>query len=152
MKKPIDKDVVCLMPWLHMHIWPNGNTFPCCMSDSSEVFGNVYKEDINKLINNEKFKELRRQMLNGEKPKACMRCYELETSADSWTLRKNSLESLEFGTASADIVHSFIKGGLSMEKQKKGKTQKKAGQEGKPKTRKLKPKIIVQEEVEEEQD
>lgn len=69
--------------------------------------------------------------------------------------RKNSLESLEFGTASSDIVHSFVKGGLSMEKQdkqKKVKTQKKAGQEGKPKTRKLKPKIIVQEEVEEDQD
>jgi len=93
MSKEINKDVVCLMPWIHMHIWPNGNTFPCCMADSSEVFGNVYKENINELINNEKFKELRRQMLNGEKPKACMRCYELETSADSWTLRKNSLES-----------------------------------------------------------
>jgi hypothetical protein len=65
------------------------------MSDSYDVFGNVYKENINDLINNDKFKELRKQMLNGEKPKACTRCYELETSADSWTLRKNSLESFK---------------------------------------------------------
>lgn len=95
MRKPIDKNVVCMMPWIHMHIWPNGNTFPCCMSDSYDVFGNVYKENINDLINNDKFKELRKQMLNGDKPKACTRCYELETSADSWTLRKNSLESFK---------------------------------------------------------
>jgi len=95
MRKPIDKNVVCLMPWLHMHIWPNGNTFPCCMSNTDHVFGNVYKEGINQLINNDNFKNIRKQMLNGEKPEACMRCYELETSADSWTLRKNSLESFK---------------------------------------------------------
>ena len=78
-----------------MHIWPNGDAFPCCMSDSQEVFGNVHEEPIDFLINNDKFKELRRQMLNGEKPKACSRCYELEDTADSWTLRKNSLESFK---------------------------------------------------------
>jgi len=95
MKKPIDKNVVCLMPWMHMHIWPNGNTFPCCMSNTDYVFGNVNKENINDLINNDNFKTIRKQMLDGEKPQACMRCYELETSADSWTLRKNSLESFK---------------------------------------------------------
>ena len=93
--KKIDKDVVCLMPWIHMHIWPNGNTFPCCMSDTDYVFGNVHKESINELANNENFKTIRKEMLNGIKPKACTRCYELETSADSWTLRKNSLESFK---------------------------------------------------------
>ena len=93
MTKNIDKNVVCLMPWIHMHIWPNGNTFPCCMSDSSKVFGNVHDEKINDLINNDNFKKLRSDMLNGIKPSACSRCYELEDSADSFTLRRNSLES-----------------------------------------------------------
>ena len=79
------------MPWIHMHIWPNGNAFPCCMSDTEYVFGNVHNEKIIELINNKKYNELRKQMLNGKKPKACHRCYELETSADTWTLRKNSL-------------------------------------------------------------
>jgi len=74
-----------------MHIWPNGNAFPCCMSDTEYVFGNVHNEKIIELINNKKYNELRKQMLNGKKPKACHRCYELETSADTWTLRKNSL-------------------------------------------------------------
>ncbi len=94
-KKEINKDVICLMPWIHMHIWPNGNTFPCCMSDTDHVFGNVHKEKIVELINNDAYKKIRTQMLNGEKPEACQRCYELETSADSWTLRKNSLTSFK---------------------------------------------------------
>jgi radical SAM protein with 4Fe4S-binding SPASM domain len=93
MTKNIDKDVICLMPWIHMHIWPNGNVFPCCMSDSSKVFGNVYNQEINEAINSEEFKTLRKEMLDGVKPQACTRCYELETSADSWTLRRNSLAS-----------------------------------------------------------
>lgn len=91
----IDHKIVCLMPWMHMHVWPNGDTFPCCMSDSSIVFGNVNKEKINDLINNENYKTIRKQMINGEKPAACTRCYELETSANSWTLRKNSLSSFK---------------------------------------------------------
>lgn len=91
----IDHNIVCLMPWMHMHVWPNGDTFPCCMSDSSIVFGNVHRENINELINNNNYKTLRKQMIQGEKPAACSRCYELETSANSWTLRKNSLSSFK---------------------------------------------------------
>jgi radical SAM protein with 4Fe4S-binding SPASM domain len=91
----IDEKVICLMPWIHTHIWPNGNAFPCCMSDSNVVFGNVHNEPINELMNNNNYKTLRKQMIAGEKPSVCSRCYELETSADSWTLRKNSLISFK---------------------------------------------------------
>jgi len=65
------------------------------MSDTKEVFGNVHKESLNDLMNNTNYKTIRKQMLNGEKPTACSRCYELEDTADSWTLRKNSLQSFK---------------------------------------------------------
>ena len=93
--KKIDTSVICLMPWIHTHIWPNGDAFPCCMSDSSEVFGNVHTETLAGVMNNENYKTIRKQMINGDKPTACSRCYELEDHADSWTLRKNSLESFK---------------------------------------------------------
>jgi hypothetical protein len=61
--------------------------------------------------------------------------------------RKNSLESLEFGTTTNDVVHAFTKGGPPQQRQGKSKTQKKAGQETtKKRTRKLKPTLIVEEE------
>ena len=93
--KKIDTSVICLMPWIHTHIWPNGDAFPCCMSDSREIFGNVNRQPLQALMNNEKYRTIRKQMINGEKPTACSRCYELEDSADSWTLRKNSLQSFK---------------------------------------------------------
>jgi len=65
------------------------------MSDTKEVFGNVHKESLNDLMNNDNYKTIRKQMLNGEKPTACSRCYELEDTADSWTLRKSSLQSFK---------------------------------------------------------
>jgi hypothetical protein len=85
-----DNDAFCILPWITMHIWPNGNTMPCCLADSDNVFGNAKENTISELINTDKFKELRKGMLNGEKLPACRRCYELETSTNIWTLRKNS--------------------------------------------------------------
>jgi len=90
--KTLDQNVICLMPWIHTHIWPNGDAFPCCMSDSKEVFGNVHKESLTDLMNNNNYKTIRKQMLNGEKPTACSRCYELEDTADAKTLRITSLQ------------------------------------------------------------
>ena len=95
MEKTYNNDVICMMPWIHMHIWPNGNTMPCCMSDSSDVFGNTNHNTIDEIINNDKFKKLRLQMISGVKPDTCSRCYELEQTADSYTLRKNSLQQFK---------------------------------------------------------
>jgi hypothetical protein len=27
-----DNDVMCILPWIHMHPWPNGKTMLCCDS------------------------------------------------------------------------------------------------------------------------
>lgn len=68
--------------------------------------------------------------------------------------RKNSLESLEFGTTTNDVVHAFVKGGPPQKQQRQGKsrTQKKAGQETtKKRTRKLKPIMIEEEQPQQEE-
>lgn len=105
MSKELDHDVICMMPWIHMHIWPNGNTMPCCMSDSNDVFGNVNQNTINEIINSDKFKTLRKEMISGVKPTACSRCYELEETADSHTLRRNSLNQFSEFIPLIDATH-----------------------------------------------
>jgi hypothetical protein len=75
------------------------------MSDSSEIFGNVHKQPINELMNKDNYKTIRKKMINGEKPSACSRCYELEDTADSWTLRKNSLTSFSQHLPLIDKTH-----------------------------------------------
>lgn len=89
------KDNFCILPWIHMHIWPNGSVYPCCMSDTDQGLGNINDMPIDEVINSEEFKTLRKQFMNGEKPDMCTRCFELEDTADTWTLRKSSLETFK---------------------------------------------------------
>lgn len=94
----------CVLPWIHMHIWPNGNVMPCCIADSNDVYGNVKNNTIKEVWNSDKYKTLRKAMLAGEKLPSCNRCYELEDSTNIWTLRKN--HNQWFGEKHYDIIAS----------------------------------------------
>ena len=87
--KLYNSKVFCMMPWVHTHIWPNCNTFPCCMSDSDIEYGNLNDNSLEEIWNGEKYKKLRKNMLNEKESPECTRCYEMEKS-NIWTLRKNT--------------------------------------------------------------
>jgi radical SAM protein with 4Fe4S-binding SPASM domain len=94
----------CILPWIHMHVWPNGNAMPCCIADSNKPFGNVKNKSIEEVWNSDEYKDLRLAMLNGEKRDVCNRCYELEDSTYTWTLRKN--HNQWFGDKHFDLVEN----------------------------------------------
>jgi len=82
----------CMAPWIHMHMWPNGETFPCCIAPADENnrgMGNFNNMTVKELWNCDTMNELRLNMLNERPSKECNRCYELEETGDVWTLRKN---------------------------------------------------------------
>ena len=79
----------CMAPWIHMHVWPNGRAFPCCLADTKEDYGNTNKQSIASLWNSDLAKSLRRNMSSDQPSAACKRCYELESDASAYTLRKN---------------------------------------------------------------
>ena len=31
----------CVLPWIHLNTWPNGNVYPCCLTDWREEVGNL---------------------------------------------------------------------------------------------------------------
>lgn len=92
----------CILPWIHMHAWPDGRAMPCCIADSDQPFGDLKNNTIEEVWNSDKYKELRKAMLQGKQLDACKRCYELESSTWIWTLRKNSNEW--FGDKHFDLV------------------------------------------------
>ena len=57
----------CILPWIHMHAWPDGRAMPCCIADSDQPFGNVKENSIKEVWNSDKYKELRLAMLKGVK-------------------------------------------------------------------------------------
>jgi hypothetical protein len=82
----------CPLPWIHLGTHPHGGVTPCCISDHTagknrarnfgsdgDKFFNLNEHRIDAHLNSDYFKLIRRQMLNDQKPAACMRCYDEET-------------------------------------------------------------------------
>ena len=58
---------ICVLPWVHEFRTITGNVGPCCQGDT--------------LRDNETIELIRQQMLEGEKPRACMNCYKKEAES-----------------------------------------------------------------------
>lgn len=70
----------CLMPWMHMHTWPNGNTYMCCASDPEAPLGVLSDENTLKDIwNSPRMQRNRLSMLQNIPVSECSRCYEIES-------------------------------------------------------------------------
>jgi len=80
----------CMMPWTHMHLWPAGTTYPCCMSDPEFPIGNTQEQSLQEIWNGEELRNIRMNMLQDKPSKECRRCYELEENGMS-TLRTGSI-------------------------------------------------------------
>lgn len=68
----------CMYPWIHFHAHPTGSAYPCCMADMEFPIGDMRKNTIQEIWNQEPMKKMRIQMLNEQPVSACSRCYEQE--------------------------------------------------------------------------
>ena len=85
-----EDDVMCILPWIHMHPWPNGKTMLCCDSPWEDNIGDLRENSLKEVWNSEKMKQVRLNMLNGKKCSQCVRCYEKEEKGhDSLRVRSN---------------------------------------------------------------
>jgi hypothetical protein len=65
----------CILPWIHLHTYPDGTALPCCIADHNYPMGSTRTDSINQLINSDGMKKLRVDMLNGVQNPVCNRCY-----------------------------------------------------------------------------
>lgn len=79
-----DSKTFCMAPWVSINNNPNGDIIPCCIA-SGEPFGNLYTDTVENIWNNDKFKQLRLDMLNDTPNKVCQACYK----ADEWGSNSN---------------------------------------------------------------
>lgn len=76
----IKDDVFCMMPWVHIHAYPDGRAYPCCHSQMDHPIGNLKKNTLEEVWNSEALKGMRKNMLEGKTCKECANCYEQETN------------------------------------------------------------------------
>jgi radical SAM protein with 4Fe4S-binding SPASM domain len=73
------KDTICAIPWMHLNFEPNGKVVPCCLTSHHNYFaGDLNTQSIQEIWNSDNMKSLRKQMINGERPKICDTCWNKE--------------------------------------------------------------------------
>ena len=73
------KDTICAIPWMHLNFEPNGKVVPCCLTSHHNYFaGDLNTQPIEQIWNSDNMKSLRKQMINGERPKICDTCFNKE--------------------------------------------------------------------------
>ena len=68
----------CIYPWIHLHAFPTGESYPCCNTEMSESVGNTRNDTLEEIWHSAPMRDVRNKMLVGEKVKGCTRCYEQE--------------------------------------------------------------------------
>mgnify|MGYP001156731113 FL=1 len=97
-------ETFCILPWVHLSTRPDGSMRVCCTANASSVGPTNDKEhggqvgilkddegkpnnlnvtDFQSAWNSKYMKNVRRQMLNGEKPPSCLKCYREEDAGHS---------------------------------------------------------------------
>lgn len=73
----------CPLPWNHLATHPQGHITLCCEAEQNiRNVNEMTSYNFNDIQNHDTFKEARRQMLNGERPEVCKRCWKSEDAGN----------------------------------------------------------------------
>jgi len=71
----------CIYPWIHLHAYPTGETYPCCHAEMGVgQVGNCRTNTLEEIWHDQPMVNLRNDMLLEIKNPTCARCYEQEES------------------------------------------------------------------------
>ena len=83
----------CMAPWVHLHTTPTGIAAPCCISESvtdPKGAGDSKTQSLMEIVNSDKMKQLRLDMINGVPNNECTKCYNQENAGlDSFRISMN---------------------------------------------------------------
>ena len=83
-----DSKYFCTLPWTHLHAYPNGAAYPCCLAKHEFPIGSMKENTMKELWNSADMKDIRKNMLNEKPSKQCTKCYEQEEHG--WTSMRES--------------------------------------------------------------
>jgi sulfatase maturation enzyme AslB (radical SAM superfamily) len=70
----------CMYPWVHIHAYPTGQAYPCCMSEMAHPIGNTHDNTLEQIWNGPGLRQIRVDMLTETPTPACNNCYEKESA------------------------------------------------------------------------
>ena len=54
----VDSDYFCMIPWIHIHAFPDGRAYPCCLGDDKYPVGNFKQDSIETVWNQTAYKTM----------------------------------------------------------------------------------------------
>jgi radical SAM protein with 4Fe4S-binding SPASM domain len=85
----VESDHFCMMPWVHMHAFPDGRAYPCCLSEYWHPLGDLRKNTMEEVWNQEPYRIMRQNMMQDKPCKECTKCYEQEKHG-AFSMRNDS--------------------------------------------------------------
>jgi len=70
-KQVYQGDTVCVLPWIHKYVNPQGLVMPCCVGNENYPLGNINESDLDDISTI----KIQQQMLAGQRPDACSTCW-----------------------------------------------------------------------------
>jgi hypothetical protein len=107
--KLMESETFCMLPWIHLHAWPDGRAYPCCLGKAAHPVGNFKDKSMREIWNDEPMRAMRQNMLTNKPCLECGDCYEQE-GAGFTSMRNNSNKS--FGHHVAEIDNTLPDGSL----------------------------------------
>lgn len=122
MTKDKAEDTFCPLLFQHLATHPYGGVTHCCIADhrksissatddlytedgKNKIYYNLNRDSIYDTFNSKSFRRARMQVLNGEKPTACMRCYREE---DMGIKSKRYTERYNFPEYTIDVARKAV--------------------------------------------
>jgi organic radical activating enzyme len=85
----MESETFCMLPWIHLHGWPDGRAYPCCLGKADYPVGNLKTNTMAEVWNGLPMRTMRENMLQNKPCKECGDCYEQESAGFS-SMRNNS--------------------------------------------------------------
>ena len=79
----------CMLPWVHMHAFPDGRAYPCCLSEYWHPVGDLRKNTMQEVWNQDAYRNMRKNMLEDKPCQECTKCYEQEKHG-AFSMRNDS--------------------------------------------------------------
>jgi organic radical activating enzyme len=102
-------ETFCMLPWIHLHAWPDGRAYPCCLANGDHPVGNFKEKSMREIWNDTDMREMRLNMLDNQPCRQCTDCYEQESHGFA-SMRNNSNKN--FGQHIAEIDLTLPDGSL----------------------------------------
>jgi len=78
----MSNDSFCILPFIHLYSEPKGEVKPCCIASGFDTPINLKTMSIEEAFNSDGMKELRKDMVDGNRNKVCDVCYKQEDTTD----------------------------------------------------------------------